>query len=255
MAGYGNFARYYNLLTGDVDYRKMAAHIHGLLTTAIGEHRLLLDLACGTGNLSIGLSSLGYDVIGVDASPEMLSVAAQRSTALGLDILFLCQAMEELDLYGTVDAVVCTLDSLNHILDEQTLKRVFERVALFLNPDGLFIFDVNTPYKHGHILGDNCYVREEDNVYCVWQNHLRGDMRVEMDLDFFEKQANGQYLRVTEHLVERAYPRERLEEWLFQSGLCVLSVSDGYSARAPLKDCQRYLFVAQMRSGERNNKA
>ena len=161
----------------------------------------LLDLACGTGTLSIELARLGYDVVGTDGSEQMLSEAMQnKARALyGEDfereepsdpsierLLFLCQPMQQLDMYGTIDAAVCALDSLNHITDPAVVQKVFDRVSLFMNPGAVFVFDVNSVYKHREVLGNNVFVFDREDVFCVWQNTLSEDgFQVQMDLDFF----------------------------------------------------------------------
>ncbi|MBR2417083.1 MAG: class I SAM-dependent methyltransferase, partial [Clostridia bacterium] len=129
MAGYGDFAYYYDLLTENVDYESRCEYICNLLAENGVGKGILLDLACGTGTMSMLLSDKGYDVIGVDASEDMLSVAQEKKMESGKDIMFLCQRMEELDLFGTINAAVCTLDSINHITDEETVKKVFSKVS------------------------------------------------------------------------------------------------------------------------------
>ena len=149
MAGYQTaLARYYDALTADVDYRARGAYLKRLAERHGGRFRLVLDLACGTGSLAVELARLGAEVIAVDGSGEMLAQAMNKSAGLTPPVLYLCQGMEELDLYGTVDTTLCTLDSLNHLPDREALRRVFHRVWLFTEPGGLFLFDMNTPYKH-----------------------------------------------------------------------------------------------------------
>lgn len=134
------------------------------------------------------LSKRGYEMIGVDASPDMLCAAQEKCAQAGAEVLFLCQPMEALDLYGTVNAAVCTLDSLNHITDPDTLREVLRRVSLFLEPGGLFVFDVNTPYKHREVLGNHTFVYDLEGLYCVWQNaYCAKDTSVEILLDFLKR--------------------------------------------------------------------
>ena len=140
MAGYGDFAYYYDMLTENVDYEKRCEYITDLLAENGAGKGILLDLACGTGTMSFLLAEKGYDVIGVDASEDMLSVAQEKKMESGSDIMFLCQRMEELDLFGTINAAVCTLDSINHITDEETVKKVISKVSLFMEDKGLFVF-------------------------------------------------------------------------------------------------------------------
>ncbi len=169
MPSYEVFAEFYDSLTDNAEYRERADYIVELLQKNHNHSMgLTLDLACGTGTLTILLKELGVDVYGVDASSDMLSIAQQKSFEKGLDILFLCQRMEQLDLWGTFDTCVCTLDSLNHITDYQTFKQAIGRVARFTEDNGIFVFDVNTVYKHREILRDNTFVYETDEVFCVW---------------------------------------------------------------------------------------
>ena len=136
MNSYSRFADYYDALTRNVDYKKRASYFHQILSGQNLPGNILLDLACGTGSLSVEFSRLGYDVIGVDASEDMLSQALQKKSELNLDIIFLCQTMQELDLYGTVDGAVCALDSLNHITNPTGLQKALDRVSLFCTRRG-----------------------------------------------------------------------------------------------------------------------
>ena len=136
--------------------------------------------------MSFELADLGYDVMGIDSSYDMLSEAMAKNSQREKPLLFLCQKMQELDLYGTIDAVVCALDSLNHITNSDDVAEVFRRVSLFLDKDAVFIFDVNTPYKHEKILADETFVYDCDGVYCVWQNKFEPKTcSVNISLDFF----------------------------------------------------------------------
>ncbi|MDR2909659.1 MAG: class I SAM-dependent methyltransferase, partial [Oscillospiraceae bacterium] len=233
MSGYGAFARYYDELTANVDYRGRALYYAGLIREhSLRRRGILLDLACGTGSLSYKLADLGFDVIGVDASGEMLSLAAARGGEKRP--LFLCQSMEELDLYGTVDACVCALDSLNHLKNFKALKLAFKRVSLFLAPGGVFAFDLNTEFKHRHILANNVFVRETDKVFCVWRNELRKHGGVDISLDFFERRPDGRYLRSAEQFTERLFSHREILSALRAAGLDCLKVY-GYGTKAPPK--------------------
>ena len=172
MAGYRDFAFFYDLLMKNADYESRFGYIIGLLAeNGIGKG-ILLDMACGTGTLSKMFAQKGFDVVGIDASEEMLSRAQEKKLEENFDALFLCQKMEELDMFGTVDAAVCTLDSLNHVTEKEKIREIFRRVALFMNDNGLFIFDVNTLYKHRRVLENNAFVFDTENVFCVWQLSL-----------------------------------------------------------------------------------
>ena len=161
MAGYEEaFARYYDSLTADVDYRAKGEYLKKLAEKHGGRFRLVLDLACGTGSLAVSLARQGVEVIAVDGSQEMLAQAMSKSAGLVPPILYLCQEMTGLDLYGTVDTTLCTLDSLNHLPGKEAIGEVFHRVWLFTEPGGLFLFDMNTPEKHKNRLGGSTFVRQ-----------------------------------------------------------------------------------------------
>ena len=244
-----SFARHYDALSANVNYPARARYFRALLKKHSGRQvRTLMDLACGTGSLSWEFSRMGYEVIGVDASPEMLSRAITKgeSFAGARPPLFLCQPMEALDLYGTVDDCVCALDSVNHLPDTSALEAVFGRVALFLAPGGVFLFDVNTRYKHKHILGANAFVYETDDVVCVWRNaYHEKNARVEVALDFFEPQGDGLYRRSAERFSERIFTHRRLRKVLKQAGLKLLAVYGDGTTGPPKKKTQRVVYVAK----------
>ena len=244
---YGVFSEFYDALTANVSYDPVT-HVLSSLLTRYGKSRgLLLDLACGTGSVSVRLAKKGYEVIGVDLSPEMLSEAQNKAYSAGQNILFLCQDMTALDLYGTVDAAVCTLDGLCHLPNEESVFAALRKVSLFMNPGGVFLFDVNSVYKHRAVLGNNTFVYDTDDVYCVWQNTLLPDgVTVQMDLDFFEPVSDaGNYVRQSERFTERAYPRETLEAMLKKAGFTVLDVFDGYSGKPAHDTSERLLFAVR----------
>ena len=244
---YGIFSEFYDALTANVSYDTVAQVLSSLLTRYGKGRGLLLDLACGTGSVSVRLAEKGYEVIGVDLSPEMLSEAQNKAYSAGQNILFLCQDMTKLDLYGTVDAAVCTLDGLCHLPNEESVLAALRKVSLFMNPGGVFLFDVNSVYKHRAVLGNNTFVYDTDDVYCVWQNTLLSDgVTVQMDLDFFEPVSDaGDYVRQSERFTERAYPRETLEAMLKKAGFTVLDVFDGYSEKPAHNTSERLLFAVR----------
>ena len=170
MAGYDVFARYYDALTANVDYKGRAAYLRRLLEHLHHEPGIVLDLACGTGSLTLELYKLGMDVYGVDGSIAMLSEAKDKAYDMEADVMFLCQKMQTLDLFGTVNTVFCSLDSINHLSGEAQVQAAFDRVAFFMDNDSWFIFDVNTLYKHEKVLGNNTYIYDLADIYCAWQN-------------------------------------------------------------------------------------
>ena len=244
MRSYSVFAQYYDELTSNVAYARQADYLLDLLQRLGHSPGLTLDLACGTGSLTLELYRRGVDIYGIDGSVEMLSEARTKCAEAGADILFLCQNMQSIDLYGTVDTVLCTLDSLNHLKNGEELQRVFERVSFFMNPGGYFLFDMNTLYKHQVILGNETYVYDTEHVYCVWQNRCHKDGKVDIQLDFFEPE-NNLYVRSTERFSERAYSTEEVLDRLFKAGFDKVEVFDELSFRPPTAHSQRLVYAAR----------
>lgn len=246
MSYYGDFARFYDKFTSNVDYKARARYFDAVIQKYKPDTELLLDLACGTGSLSFELESLGYDIVAVDNSYEMLSVAAEKRVERQSSVLFLCQEMAELDLFGTIDATVCALDSINHITDENELREVFKKVSLFSNKGAVFVFDVNTIYKHKSVLVNNCFVFEAENTFCIWQNSLDNDgVTVDISLDFFDKDKKSKsYYRYSTDFSERAYKIEFLSQLLSETGFEVKAVFDEDSFLPIRRDSQRAIFVA-----------
>ncbi|MBQ9515704.1 MAG: class I SAM-dependent methyltransferase [Ruminococcus sp.] len=245
MSGYRIFSQFYDNLTFNVDYEKRADYIQSVLSLWGHEPGLALDLACGTGSLTIALKERGWDIFGIDGSQDMLSVAMDKAYDKELSMLFLCQQMEHLDLYGTIDTCVCTLDSLNHIVEKDKLQAAFDRVALFMNPEGMFVFDVNTVYKHRMILGNNTFIYDTDEVYCVWQNSLKENNIISIELDMFEREGNL-YTRHTERFKERAYEIDELKEMLKNAGFETLAVYRDMTDEPLKEDSDRAVFVARI---------
>lgn len=245
MSGYNAFAEVYDRLTDNVEYKKRADYISALFERyGVKNKEPILDLACGTGTLTVELARLGYDMIGTDSGYAMLSQAQNKKYNEGLDILFLCQDMTELDLFGTIGGAVCMLDSLNHLDSAEDVKKTIEKVALFMEHDGIFIFDVNTIYKHREVLANNTFVYECEDVYCVWQNSLNEDDSVNIYLDIFEADGDA-YYRSSEDFAERAYPIEDYINWLELADFELLHIFDEMSDR-PLGDTtERAVFVAR----------
>lgn len=247
MASYGDFAYYYDMLTENVDYDKRCEYICGLLAENGVSEGILLDLACGTGTMSLMFAEKGYDVVGVDGSEEMLTQAQEKKMESGADIIFLCQKMEELDLFGTINAAVSTLDSINHVTNEDTVKEIFRRVSLFMEDKGIFVFDVNTPYKHREVLGDNTFIYDLDEVYCIWQNSTDENLVTTISLDLFEKDEEDEetYYRYSEEFSEKAYDLDDIRDWLQDCKFEVVAVYEEMTKEAVKADTQRAVFVAR----------
>ena len=210
-----------------------------------GRKDILLDLACGTGSLSERLAGLGFDVIGVDSSEEMLNCALDKKFDSGLPIQYLRQDMRSLDMFGTIDVTVCSLDGINHLENKEDVLKVFERVSLFCDPAGLFIFDVNTLHKHRDVLADNAFIYSLGDVYCGWQNEYSPeDDSVRIYLDIFEEE-NGKYTRYSEEFGEIYLSHEDIVSLLDKAGMTVLAVYDGYSDEPLNESSERAVYVCK----------
>ena len=242
---YTDFAQYYDGLMQNAGYPERAEYLCALLRHFHHEPGETLDLACGTGTLTLELKKRGFSIFGVDASVDMLTQAQAKAADCGEQILFLHQRMQRLELFGTVDTVLCTLDSLNHLATPQDVQETFVRVARYLEPGGLFIFDMNTPYKHREILGDNIFLYDTDEVYCIWQNHYQSSgCRVHITLDFFARDG-ALYRRSGESFFERAYETEQIHAFLQKAGLRCVGTFAEQSFQPPAADTQRIVYVAQ----------
>ena len=242
---YNDFARYYDILMEDADYEGRTEYILSLFERFDAKPTLLLDLACGTGEFSNGFANKGISVIGVDISEDMLAIAREKSDQKGNNILYVCQDAAELDLYGKVDGAICCLDSLNHIIEYEKFCDAISRVSLFLEDNGLFVFDLNTVYKHREVLGNNTFVMDEEGVYCVWQNFFNPeDNTVDICLDFFEGDGEN-YQRASEDITERAYTESEISGALQKAGLEILAVYGDMTYEKPTETCERAVYVTR----------
>ena len=245
---YTLLAPFYDAMNGDVDYEGWADFYERELRRYEKEKTsLVLDLGCGTGSMTKALAHRGYDMTGVDYSPEMLDIARQRAEKEGLDnILWLCQDMTEFELYGTVEAVVSSLDCINHITEKASLSQCFSLVHNYLSPGGLFLFDVNSPYKFETVYGDRAYLLEDENAFCAWQNCYRKRSGLcDFYITLFEKQSDGSYLRREEFQREKMYTEKTLRKLLSATGFEVLSVSGGLDGHVPTATDERLYFTAR----------
>lgn len=216
MSCYRFLAPWYDKLTGDVPYTRFADFYEAEFRRNGGEFKLLLDLCCGTGTLTDVLSRRGYEMIAVDSSVEMLMEAQSKSAGLETPPLFLCQDAAALDLYGTVDAAVCSLDGMNYIPPED-LPEVFRRLRLFVRPGGLLIFDIRTPEFLRSLDGD-VFVDEQEDVLCLWRADFEEALpAIIYGMDIFSRQGRL-WQRESEEHVEYAHEPAALQALLEQAG-------------------------------------
>lgn len=257
--GYSAIARVYDRLNAEIDYAAWADFVERCFDRFLPSRpELVLDLACGTGSMTLQLARRGYDMIGVDGSAEMLAEAYGRAMETS-GILFLQQDMREFELYGTVGAITCCLDSLNYLLEPSDLLRCFRCAHNYLDPNGLFLFDMNTPYKFQNVYGNNAYVLEDElvwdegseteeraAVYCGWQNTFHPESKLcEFDLSLFEEMPDGSYRRSDEHQTERCYSMEEIEQTLAAANLELLGVWSDFSFAAPTDTTERWYFAVR----------
>lgn len=242
---YTVFAKYYDILMSDVNYREIAQKINDIINDYFPEADFLVDLACGTGSLSGELTKLGFNVLGVDVSQEMLSIAHDKKIREGLRMQYVYGDMTNWSLTESkADVVVCMLDSLNHLESFDEIKQTFFNVYDSLTDGGLFIFDMNTPYKHKHILSDNVFVLEENDIYCVWQNEYNDvDNCVDIFLDFFEKTSDNKYKRYQEDFSEIACESFAVREFARGVGFEYLESFDDFSDNKANEKSERILYV------------
>ncbi|HHX71827.1 MAG TPA: class I SAM-dependent methyltransferase [Clostridiales bacterium] len=243
---YAEMAQFYDELTTDVPYTAMAEYIETLFLKYGGKKpSLLLELACGTGSMTREMAKKGYDMIAVDYSSDMLTLAREKLDDIAPQPLLLCQRMEELNLYGTVDGVISCLDSVNYLSSQKALEQAFERVGLFLEEGGLFIFDLHTEYKLSR-LAKETYVRETENVLCLWQTEWNEANRLaRFDLDFFVREQDERYRRFSETHIERAHTLEEIDQALSKGGMTRLSALGEKKLRFQKETDDRIYIVAQ----------
>ena len=250
MEAYKSFARVYDLFMDNVPYRQWSEFLIQTLKKYGIADGIVADLGCGTGAVTTLLAKAGYDMIGIDSSAEMLEIAreqADESECSG--ILYLLQDMREFELYGTVRAIVCACDALNYLLEEDELLTVFQLVHNYLDPGGIFIFDLNTIYKYRELLGEATIAENRDEGSFIWENDYDEKERLNVyELTFFIREGNGLYRKYEETHVQRAYEITRVKELLTAAGLETLAVYDAYSERPIKEDSERISIVAGKRT-------
>ena len=242
-SAYTGFAGVYDEFMDDIDYEAWGSYITRKLCGYGIRDGLVLDLGCGTGNMTQILSEAGYDMIGVDGSAEMLSQAAAKKAA-DSSILYLCQQMQEFELYGTVRAVVSVCDCLNYILDEEELLQVFRLVNNYLDPGGIFIFDINTPYKYAELMGDAVIAENREDSSFIWENDYDPDTGInEYALTLFLRRDDGLYEKEEELHTQRAWSEQTVRSLLEKAGMKVLAVTDAYTDEPVRADSQRLTYT------------
>ncbi|OUQ58888.1 SAM-dependent methyltransferase [Tyzzerella sp. An114] len=247
MGVYESFASVYDTFMGETDYDGWVSYIEKIWERENLSPEIVLDLGCGTGNVTERLAKKGYDMIGIDLSEDMLAKARDKAYEENLDILYLCQDMREFELYGTVNCILSLFDSLNYITDEDDLLKVFKLVNNYLHPKGLFIFDMNTEYKFKNIYADNTYAETTENAAYIWENFYDEEEKInEYYMNFFiEDEETGTYERFEECHYEKAYSIDIIKNLIEESGMQFVAVYDAYTFEPAREDSERIFVVAR----------
>ena len=246
MSAYEKFAQVYDLFMDNIDYEGWAEYVTDRLREYEITDGLVLELGCGTGTMTGLLAGKGYDMIGVDNSEEMLAEAMEKRVESGQDILYLLQDMQEFELYGTVRAVISVCDSLNYITEKEELLEVFRLVNIYLDPGGVFLFDMNTLHKYRDILGDTTIAENRDEGSFIWDNTFDPEKNLNIyELAVFLPREDGLYEKCEELHCQKAYTREEIEELLKEAGLKLMAVYDAYTMNPATEDSERLFFMAR----------
>ena len=242
MSAYESLAACYDELTYDIPYEKILTFFERLCAREHVQPRSVLDLACGTGSLSLLLARRGYRVIGADLSSDMLAEAEQKAQALPENRpFFICQPMQRLRLAQPVDAVICALDSLNYVTKPADCRKTFRRVYDALTPGGLFVFDINTPAKLRGLDGQ-VFLDETDDTYCVWRTEYRRGLCTYY-MDLFTLAEDGSWDRSFELHRQRGYSVEQLTQWLEEAGFTEIRTWGDGKLRRPVPGEDRVYFT------------
>lgn len=241
---YGEFAKIYDeLINEDINYDQMVEKIVEICQCNNISFNSYLDVACGTGNVTIRLAEKFKDIYAVDLSEDMLREAFDKFKSKRIRGKVICQDMTELCLNKKFDLITSVLDSTNYIIEEDGIQRYFNAVYEHLNDDGIFIFDINSYYKLSEILGNNIYTYSEEEVFYTWENTFEDDL-LSMFLTFFVKKGDL-YDRFEEEHLERAYKEEEIESYLKNANLDIISKFDGYTNNDVQANSERIVYVVK----------
>lgn len=249
MDAYTSFAQVYDLFMDNVPYELWGAYLDKRFKEYGIEDGLLLDLGCGTGKLTRFMEKKGYDMIGIDFSYEMLDVAMSKSTD---SILYLLQDMREFELYGTVRGIYSACDCLNYILEDNELLEVFRLVNNYLDPGGIFIFDMNTPYKYQTLLGEYTFAENREEGSFIWENYYDTEEKInEYDLTLYVKSEDGCFERFQETHFQKCYTMSTIKNLIEEAGLEFLAMYDAYTQEPLKEESEKVTFIARECKKER----
>lgn len=246
MEAYTDFASVYDELMDNIPYGTWCENIVEELKHYGITDGIVCELGCGTGSVTELLAAKGFDMIGVDASQEMLRIACEKRARSGMDILYLNQDMREFELYGTVRAVVSICDSINYLLDKESLQACFRLVKNYLDPDGIFFFDFNTRYKYETVIGDAVIAENREDCSFIWENYFESETCMnEYDLTIFIRAEGDSFTRFQEVHTQRGYTLEEIKEQITAAGLHFIKAYDADTLDAVTAESERIYCVAQ----------
>lgn len=271
MESYTDFAKVYDTFMDETPYDVWGDFIAGLIEkygvskpsktdkrelsenadfeAALAEERnLIVELGCGTGSFTLEMAKRGYDIMGIDLSPEMLNIARQKAQESGFDIMYLEQNMRELDLYCTTGTIVSVCDSINYLLDDADVIETFKLVNNFLYPDGIFIFDFNTLHKYRDVIGDTTIAENREDCSFIWDNYYDDENHInEYDLTIFAKCDSGDdvFRRSVETHYQRGYTLDEMKSFVSEAGLTYITAIDADTHKEPSEDSERIYIVAR----------
>ena len=245
MDSYTGFANMYDLFMDNIPYQQWSEYLISLLKSYGINEGLILDMGCGTGNITEPLAKAGYDMIGIDNSEDMLGIAMDKRYDSGLDILYLCQDMREFELYGTVAAAVSICDSMNYILEYDELVQVFKLVNNYLDPNGLFIFDLNTIHKYENI-GDTTIAENREEGSFIWENTYFSDKHLnQYELTIFTKDEDNRYTKYEETHLQRGYTLDQIKSALTEAGMTYVTSYSAFTTNDVSENDERIYVIAR----------
>lgn len=245
---YLSFANVYDILMNDVDYKGWADYINKVFNRYKANPKLMLELCCGTGSITLELAKSGIEMIALDKSLEMLNIAQQKAYNDKQNILFINQNMTDFELYGTVDTVGCFMDGINYITDIKHLRKMLNLVHNYLNPRGLFIFDIRSEYGLTEVVGNNTFAENVEEVSYIWNNSFNKKSKISnMELTLFTKDGDA-YRKTTEIHKLRAYSEAEINEELAEAGFEVLDLFENLTFKRPDAKSQRIFWVVRKKN-------
>ncbi len=265
MQAYTGFAQVYDDFMDNIPYEEWSHYLVGLLKEYGVEDGLVLELGCGTGNITEELAKQGYDMIGIDNSEDMLTIAMEKKAEYFEEdkralILYLMQDMREFELYGTVRAIVSICDSMNYIMSEEDLLQVFKLVNNYLDTRGVFIFDLNTVFKYETILGNNTIAENREDCSFIWDNYYYKEEGInEYSLSIYvrdteleeECEETGLFKRYDETHYQKAYSLEVVKRLLKEAGMEFMAAYDAFTREAVKPDSERIYVIAREQQQEK----